>query len=131
MPRIFWLLLTISSLAESLFIPFLNNANKLYQHRFGFSNVRAGDILVVPYMSAALFTPFLGIYMSFKGSRAKYILMGTFVFLITHLSFAMLPNCLNECVISVFPLVLLGLSFAFFASVIMPSIPIFIDDERV
>lgn len=43
----------------------------------------------------------------------------------------MLPNCLNECVISVFPLVLLGLSFSGFASIIMPSIPIFIDDERV
>lgn len=123
----------ISSLAESLFIPFLNNANKLYQHRFGFSNVRAGDILVVPYLSAALFTPFVGIYMSFKGNtpRAKYILIAAFMFLLTHLSFAMLNNCLNECVISIFPLVLLGVSFSGFASVIMPSIPIFIDDERV
>jgi hypothetical protein len=132
MPRIFWILLLISSLAESLFVPFLNNANKLYQTRFGFTNVGAGEILVIPYVAAFIFTPFLGIFMSMNRSspRARYILFSSSFFLITHVMFATLPNCF-ECVASIFPLVGLGLCFAVFASIIMPSVPIFVGDEKV
>lgn len=71
--------------------------------------------------------------MSFKGNnpRAKYIVISAMAFLITHVSFAFLPNCINECIISVIPLIMLGICFSGFASVIMPSIPIFINDEKV
>ena len=132
MPRIFWLLVVISSLAESLFVPFLNNANKLYQYRFGFSNVGAGEILMIPYLAACLFTPFLGIFMSINRNspRAKYILLSSVFFLATHLFFALLPNCF-ECIASIVPLIMLGLCFAMFAGIIMPSVPIFVNDEKV
>ena len=121
--------MVVCSLAESLFVPFLNNANKLYQHRFGFSTVSAGEVLVVPYISACFFTPFVGIYIGSKRDRGRYILKSSIIFLITHLWFAMQSSCDNECLISIVPLVLLGLCFAVFASVIMPSVPLFINDE--
>ena len=88
---------------------------------------------MVPYFAAALSTPVVGLFMSSRANspRAKYVFMSTLMFLVTHLTFAFLPNCLNECDEAVAPLVMLGFCFAGFASVIMPSIPIFIADEEV
>jgi hypothetical protein len=62
--------------------------------------------------------------------RATYIFVSSTFFLLTHLTFALLPNC-SECIESIIPLVMLGLCFAVFASIIMPSVPIFINDEKV
>lgn len=131
LPRSFWIVMTLCSLAESAYIPFLNNANKLYQYRFGFDNVSAGNILVIPYLSACIFTPFVGIYMTYTKNRSKYILLSAIWFLATHVCFATISECDDSCLLSLVPLVFLGFCFAVFASVIMPSIPIFINDEQI
>jgi membrane protein CcdC involved in cytochrome C biogenesis len=86
--------------------------------------------LVVPYIAAFIFTPVLGVIMSANRnvSRGKFILISSFCFLATHLMFALIPNC-YECILSIIPLITLGLCFSVFATIIVPSIPIFINDE--
>jgi hypothetical protein len=60
MPGTFWIVLIICMLTEALFVPFLDNGNDFFQVRFGFSQSEAGYFLIIPYLMAALITPFFG-----------------------------------------------------------------------
>lgn len=50
----------ISTLMLATYVPFLDNANKFYHERFGFSILRAGKIVTVGYIVAALSSPIIG-----------------------------------------------------------------------
>lgn len=58
------MLIIIATLAEALFIPFLDNANKYYVDTFiGIEGPEdAGIYLVVPYVVGALLVPILGYF---------------------------------------------------------------------
>ena len=47
---------------------FYPNMSKFFQTRFQFSNVEAGHISAIPYLTASLLMPFLGTSVSYLGS---------------------------------------------------------------
>ena len=127
----FWILMTVCMLTEGLFVPFLDNANKFYQFRFGYDPVSAGNILIIPYVSSAFLSPLFGYMVDKIGKRGKFIILATFLFFITHLLFTTLPNSSNEAYFSIIPLVFLGICFSLYSSVIMPSIPLVVDSKII
>ena len=56
----FWIVLTISTLGLSSYIPFLDNANKFYMEKFGFNEVSAGRMVMTTYLTATIASPFVG-----------------------------------------------------------------------
>lgn len=125
----FWILMAICMLTEGLFIPFLDNANKFYQFRFGYDSVSAGNILIIPYVLSSVLSPIFGYMIDKIGKRGKFIILATFLFLVTHYLFAMLPHSDDEEYFSIIPLVFLGICFSLYSSVIMPSIPLVVDSK--
>lgn len=75
------------------YVPFLDNANKYYHERFGFSIMHAGRIITVGYIVAgilmfylAISSPIIGkISDSFPNRRSELIVISTFMFFLSHL----------------------------------------------
>ena len=85
---------------------------------------------MIPYLTACFLTPFMGYYMHYFHNRPLLILVSSFLYFITHLYYVILPEC-DKCASSTLPLVLLGVCFTTFATIIMPSIPIFLNNEAI
>lgn len=127
----FWILMTICMLTEGLFIPFLDNANKFYQIRFGYDPVSAGNILIIPYVLSAFLSPLFGYIIDKVGKRGKFIILAAFLFLVTHGLFTFLPDSKNEDYFSIIPLIFLAVCFSLYSSVIMPSIPLVVESKII
>lgn len=127
----FWILMSICMLTEGLFIPFLDNANNFYQIRFGFDSVSAGNILIIPYVLSSILSPLIGILIDRIGKRSKFIIFTAFFFFITHVIFATLPNSNEINYISIIPLISLGICYSLYAAVIMPSLPLVVDNKII
>ena len=127
----FWILMTICMLTEGLFVPFLDNANKFYQYRFGYDPVSAGNILIIPYVLSSFLSPLFGYFVDKIGKRGKFIIVATLLFFVTHVLFTVLPNSDNEDYFSIIPLIFLGICFSLYSSVIMPSLPLVVDAKII
>lgn len=86
LPAAYWILILISTLAESLFIPFLDNGNKYYMQVFkGVDEPeQAGFYLVVPYVVGALLVPPIGILVEKIPFRSITIIATCFSFFLTY-----------------------------------------------
>jgi len=64
LPGSYWCLIVVATLAETLFIPFLDNGNKYYTAVFiGIDKPdEAGIYLVVPYVLGAVLVPILSLW---------------------------------------------------------------------
>ena len=61
MSRPFVKMSIITTLMLASYVPFLDNANKYYHERFGFSIMHAGRIITVGYIVAGIFMLYLAI----------------------------------------------------------------------
>jgi hypothetical protein len=61
----------MSGIGEALIVVFMNNANKFYQIRFGFSQIQAGQLIMIPYTVCAVLTPLMGRWIQKIGKRGK------------------------------------------------------------
>lgn len=50
----------ICALLVGTYVPFLDNANKFYHERFGFSVLHAGRVVTIGYVVAALSSTIIG-----------------------------------------------------------------------
>ncbi|CAD8180519.1 unnamed protein product [Paramecium octaurelia] len=113
----------ITTLMLASYVPFLDNANKFYHERFGFSIMDAGQIVTVGYVVAAITSPIVGrISDKFTNYRPFFIVVSTIMFFISHLQFYYMPLTTSPNYYSVFALITLGLSYSCFSSVLMPAL---------
>ncbi|CAD8068369.1 unnamed protein product [Paramecium primaurelia] len=120
----FWILVLICTLTLGSYIPFLDDANDFLQEKFEFTNVQAGKVLTIPYLMAAITSPFFGPYIDKVGKRRKIILITCILFTLTHFAFGIMPNGKHGQPnwFSVIPLMLLGSNYALYSCVLIPSI---------
>eukprot|EP01016_Furgasonia_blochmanni_P008234 TRINITY_DN13316_c0_g1_i1.p1 TRINITY_DN13316_c0_g1~~TRINITY_DN13316_c0_g1_i1.p1 ORF type:complete len:520 (-),score=13.91 TRINITY_DN13316_c0_g1_i1:12-1571(-) len=128
--RLFWFLVAICLMIYSSFFPFLNIANKFLSVRFGFTPNDAGDLLLIPYLTSALATPFLGIVVDKFGQR-PFIMLGSYLLLFAgHGMFAFFENSSTGDYRVVVPLACLGVFYSFFAAVIWPCVALVVDPKK-
>jgi hypothetical protein len=86
LPACYWILIIIATLAEALFIPFLDNANKYYVCVFiGINSPEeAGIYLVMPYVAGALSVPILGYFVDKVEKKSYLIILTSFFFFLTY-----------------------------------------------
>lgn len=109
----------------SQYIPFLDNANRLFQKRFCFTQTSAGEVITVTYIATAVFSGPLGLLVNRVGYRRYFIIFTTIVFFTAHTILWTYPQCTSSPEYgSIWGLLLLGISFSFYANVIVAAIPL-------
>ena len=107
------------------YIPFLDNANLLFQKRFCFSRTSAGEVVTITYIATAVISGPLGLVVNKVGKRRFFIMTATLVFLSAHTIIWLFSQCSIEAEYSpVWGLFLLGIGYSFYANVIVASIPL-------
>jgi MFS family permease len=106
------------------YIPFLDNANRLFQKRFCFTQTTAGEVITVTYIATAVFSGVLGILVNKVGHRRYFIMGATFIFFLAHTIIWVYPQCDGEAeYATIWGLLLLGIGYSFYANVIVAAIP--------
>lgn len=75
------------------YIPFFDNANKLLQVRFCFSQITAGKNITVTYLVVGMFGFPLGWFIDKIGYRRYFAIFGMLVFAIGHFVVMVFPQC--------------------------------------
>jgi MFS family permease len=71
----------------------MDNANRLMQKRFCFSQVGAGQAIMLTYLVCVFISPFIGIAVDKFGKRRYFIVGTALVYLIAHFIFLVYPSC--------------------------------------
>jgi len=75
------------------YIPFLDNANRLFQKRFCYTQSSAGQVITVTYVATAIFSGPLGLIVNKVGYRRFFIIGATIIFFSAHTLIWLLPQC--------------------------------------
>jgi MFS family permease len=79
-----------------LYIPFLDNANRLFQKRFCFTQVSAGTVVMITYLVTTVVSIPLGLLVDTFGRRRLFMTAGMFIFLLAQFIILVYPQCANE-----------------------------------
>ena len=82
-----------------------------------------GLFLTIPYILASLVTPFIGTFVDKFKNRPLLIIVTSCIFLITHV-FLLTIDCDKACGAVSVPLISLGICYALYSAVLIPSIPL-------
>lgn len=79
--------------ALSSYIPFMDNVNRLYIKRFCFTQVGAGQAIMLTYLICVAASPCIGILVDRIGKRRYFIITTMLVFFIAHFFILVYPSC--------------------------------------
>ena len=79
--------------ALSSYIPFMDNANRLYQRRFCFTQIEAGQAVMLTYLVCVVVSPFIGRLVDKIGKRRYFIILTLLVYFIGHFIILVYPSC--------------------------------------
>jgi MFS family permease len=125
--RSFWIVAAVCTAANSLWIPFLDNVNKLFQVRFCFTQVTAGKVISIVYLVTVLTSIPLGLLVDAYGNRRVLTTIALVVFLTAQLIFLLYPQCQEGDsgeIGAIYGLFFEGLGYSFYANVLVASIPL-------
>lgn len=131
--RIYWVLAGSCVLVYMSFMSFMNVASDLLQRRFSLGPETAGLVMSLPYLIAAIITPFVGYAIDLFGLKTLastslliVVAFSSATFALSHLYLALLDQYYPgykpsyRCIIA---LVLFGVSYSLYSASIMPCIP--------
>lgn len=87
----FWIVMTICTAAQSVWIPFLDNVNKMFQVRFCFTQVTAGKAISIFYLVTVATSVPIGLFVDANGKRRILTVAAQSIFLIAQLIFLVYP----------------------------------------
>lgn len=124
----FWLIVVLCMFAVALYVCFLDNANKLLQTRFCYTNTSAGRAIMITYIVAAVCSAPLGFIVDKVGFKRYFTIVGMIIFTIAHLIILLYPQCVEGSSDTLagasWGLFLLGVGYCFYANCVVPSIPL-------
>ena len=109
---------------------FNNIASKFYQTRFKYSSVEAGSIISITYVVAAILCPIFGKIVDKIGRRVILILFSAACVTLVHVMFILTPDG-DKPVYPIFYMVLMGLGYSIYASVMWASIPYLVEPKTI
>jgi MFS family permease len=125
----FWLIAVLCVLFYSGVFPFLYFAADLMVNKYGVNPKFAGSIPALLPFGTIILTPFFGNLYDRKGKGATIMLIGSVMLLIVHSVFAV--PFLNQSVIAVVLIMLLGVTFSLVPSAMWPSVPKIIPERQL
>jgi MFS family permease len=79
--------------AISLYVPFLDNVNRLFIKRFCFTQVSSGQAVMITYIVAALFSAPLGYLVDKVGYKRYFIIVSMVIFTFAQFLILIYPQC--------------------------------------
>lgn len=101
---------------------FNNIASNYFQERFGYNSIESGSIISITYIIAAFLCPVFGILVDKFGRRVQIMMFSAVSITLVHVAFLLTPES-HKPIYPIFYMVLLGLGYSIYASVMWASIP--------
>lgn len=94
----YWIIAAVCTAAMTLWIPFLDNVNRLFQKRFCYTQLTAGRVVTIAYLMAVVTSIPLGLFVDKFGHRRILCVMGLLVFLIAQIIILVYPQCDSDSI---------------------------------
>lgn len=125
----FWYIAILCVLFYSAVFPFLKYAPDLMYNKFGISQELSGVIPSLLPFGTILLTPFFGNLYDRKGKGATIMLLGAFMIVLVHTLFAI--PMLNNWIVALVLMLVLGVAFSLVPSAMWPSVPKIIPENKL
>ena len=125
----FWYIALLCVLFYSAVFPFLKFAPNLMVNKFDISVYYSGVIPALLPFGNILLTPFFGNLYDRKGKGATIMLIGSVMLVLIHLTFSI--PFLNNWLIALVLIILLGIAFSLVPSAMWPSVPKIIPENKL
>ncbi len=127
--RGFWYIAALCVLFYSAVFPFYKYGPDLMVNKFGVSNDFAGIVPSLLPFGTILLTPFFGNLYDRKGKGASIMFLGAILLIFVH--FVLWLPSLNNVVVAVIAVIVLGVAFSLVPSAMWPSVPKIIPERQL
>ena len=127
--KAFWYIAILCVLFYSAVFPFIKFATNLIVQKFDVSDTYAGYIPALLPFSALLLTPVFGGISDKKGKGATIMIIGSLLLIFVHTMFSI--PFLNQPVVAIILVVILGIGFSLVPSAMWPSVPKIIPEKQL
>ena len=125
----FWLIAILCVLFYSAVFPYLDFANDLMVHKFGFTQERAGLVPMLLPFGTILLTPIFGRVYDRMGKGASIMALGALILIVVHTIFSI--PAFTHVGFAIFAVLLLGIGFSLVPSAMWPSVPKLIPEKQL
>lgn len=124
--------LTIAALCVlfySAIFPFQKFATDMLSSKLNITITEASNLFSFFPIGAMVLTPFIGLFLDFKGKGASLMLYGAILLVVSHLIFALVPNESFSYILAIGTIVILGTAFSLVPASMWPSLPKIVEDR--
>lgn len=129
----FWFLVLSCLVTYMSVFPYVQTVGGLLQNKYHFDENTSATLFGIPFIISACICPFLGFGIDKIGRRVVFIMFSSVILIATFVTSMLLPDCPTEepCYYEVLPLVMCGIGYSIYASVIWGSIPYTVEPRTV
>ena len=127
--KMFWIVALLCVLYYSAIFPFQRFATNYLEETLAISNAEAAGLFKWFPILAMVLTPFLGLFIDYKGKGATMMLLGAVIMIICHSVFAFVLPAYPSKTLALITILVLGVSFSLVPASMWPSVPKIIDEK--
>ena len=127
--KMFWIVALLCVLYYSAIFPFQRYATNFLEETLMIDAAEAARLFSCFPILAMCLTPFLGIFLDYKGKGATMLMVGSVIMIVCHLSFAFILPAFPHKWFALMLVVILGVSFSLVPAALWPSVPKIIDEK--
>ena len=127
--KMFWIIALLCVLYYSAIFPFQRFATNFLEETLAISNAEASGLFKWFPILAMVLTPFLGMFIDYKGKGASMMMIGAIIMVICHSIFAFVLPIYPREWLALTTILVLGVSFSLVPASMWPSVPKIIDEK--
>ncbi len=127
--KMFWIIALLCVLYYSAIFPFQRFATNFLEETLMISNAEASGLFKWFPILAMVLTPFLGMFIDYKGKGASMMMIGAIIMVICHSIFAFVLPIYPSKILALCTILVLGVSFSLVPASMWPSVPKIIDEK--
>ena len=127
--KMFWIIALLCVLYYSAIFPFQRFATNFLEETLAITNAEASGLFKWFPILAMVLTPFLGMFIDYKGKGASMMMVGAIIMVICHSIFAFVLPIFPSKALALCTILVLGVSFSLVPASMWPSVPKIIDEK--
>ena len=127
--KMFWIVALLCVLYYSAIFPFQRFATNFLEETLAISNAEAAGLFKWFPILAMVLTPFLGLFIDYKGKGASMMMLGAIIMILCHGVFAFVLPAYPSKALALATILVLGVSFSLVPASMWPSVPKIIDEK--
>lgn len=127
--KMFWIIALLCVLYYSAIFPFQRFATNFLEETLMISNTEASGLFKWFPILAMVLTPFLGMFIDYKGKGASMMMLGAIIMIACHSVFAFVLPVYPSKALALCTILVLGVSFSLVPASMWPSVPKIIDEK--